>query len=216
VQAAEGKRREAEERADAAEERTKEVEVAMSTAGRRYEEELALQRAALAQAQAQQAQLPAGSHHNNEKGGVPRESVESLPLSPPRGPRSLSSSWDGPFVQQCLQLPVERAEFVRFSTESATAKVAPSRYAGIHEQEASETRSNPPNAVGAYRYAGPRPPPVSYGYSGGDGHFGQEHGANASGSFSKVEAKGRQVVDIAGRVNVLAQELSAMLAAPSG
>ena len=207
VQAAEGKWREAEKRADAAEERTKEVEVAMSTASRRYEEELALQRAALAQAHAQaqaQDQRLASSLHAKNQGNAPRESVESLPLSPPRGPRSLSGSWDGALVQQHLQPPVERAEYMRISTESAT---------GIHELEPSETCSDPPNTVGAYRYARPRPPPVSCGYSGGDGHWGQECGS--ANSFGKAEAKGRQLVDIAGRVNVLAQELSAMLAAPS-
>ena len=215
VQAAEGKWREAEERAVAAEEKTKEVEAAMRTAGQQYEEELALRRAAQAQGQL------TGSCHANDKCEAPRDSVESLPLSPPRGPRSLSGSWDGPIVHQHLQLPVERREeFARFSAESATAEVEPSRYVGIREQDVSENRSDPSNAVGGYRYAEPRSPPVSYGYGGGDERsgFGKKHGARntGAGSFSTVEAKGRQVVDIAGRVNVLAQELSAMLAAPSG
>ena len=47
---------------------------------------------------------------------------------------------------------------------------------------------------------------------------GSDHHAGSSGhSFRKAEAKGREVADIASRVDLLVQELSAMLAVtPTG
>ena len=113
----EGKLEEAERKVYAAEERTKEAQEALGTASRQYEQELAAQRAAVLEAQTEakdaaaaarraleQAAVPgAAAAVAAKKGGeeLPRESVESLPLSPPRPPSlNASGSWDGTLLQQ--------------------------------------------------------------------------------------------------------------------
>lgn len=214
LQEAEGKQRQAEERAATAEERIKQVEVEMSTASRQYEEELECQRAALAKAQAQAYQALAGLHHGPREVGAPRDSVESLPLSPPRGPSSLRNSWDGPLVQQNVKLPLARA---------ASARLAADNEQVGGRGESSRTSGSSDSTLNAYVPRKDQYRPTTHacvdGGGGSSGHYDHDRGCSVSSTgdhISKIEAESRAVVDIAGRVNALAQELSAMLAAPSG
>ena len=182
VQEAEEKRREAEQRADAAEERTKEVEAA----SRQHLEELARHRDTAALAT---------SHHTNGKGSAQRESVESLPLSPPRGPGSMNGSWDGPLAQQQMDLL-----HLQLPTQEDSAFFDEGR-------QPSELKNCNARQVGTVRYPSPS---FQHDWSGGYRHVG-----SSGNSFRKAQAKAHEVAAVASRVDILVQELSAMLAAPT-